>query len=70
MEPKPHPVRAYRKRLGKSLDDVAGELKISKSQLSRIETGAQIPQADVIERIALWSGRKIMPNDLIPVRSA
>lgn len=47
-----------RKERGLSLRDVAGEIKISASTLSRIERGSR-PDLDVVERVARYLGVSI-----------
>jgi transcriptional regulator with XRE-family HTH domain len=46
-----HPLRAYRKAIGVTLEDMAGRIGISIASLSRIETGKQRPSLLTLLRI-------------------
>lgn len=55
------------------MEEAAGQLGISKGNLSRIETGVHGASDDLKRRIMLWSNERITPNDLIafvPVEAA
>lgn len=47
-----HFLREWRKRAGKTLEAVAEELRMSHSQLSRIERGKQPYNQELLERLA------------------
>lgn len=50
-----HPLRTFRKAAGLSLDQLSDVTKLSKSSLSRIETGAQQPSFDAIRTLVEFS---------------
>lgn len=47
-------LREYRKRVGATLEDVAAEVGVAPSTLSRIERGA-VPKADLALRLLRWA---------------
>jgi transcriptional regulator with XRE-family HTH domain len=63
-----HPLRKYRAKARKTLTEAAGALDISPAQLSRIETGKQLPQPEVILRIAAWTKNTVTANDLLGLK--
>jgi transcriptional regulator with XRE-family HTH domain len=65
-----HPVRALRRQRGLTLEQAAAEIKTSKGNLSRIETGAHGASDDLKRRIYEWSGGTITPNDLVNLHPA
>ncbi len=61
-----HPLKAYRQSIGATLDEAAAGIGMtSAATLSRIENGKGNPSADLMRRIAEWSGGTITPNDLV-----
>jgi transcriptional regulator with XRE-family HTH domain len=63
-----HPLRAYRQAVGISFAEAASALDISPAQLSRIETRKQLPQPELILRIAAWTDNRITANDLLGLK--
>jgi transcriptional regulator with XRE-family HTH domain len=63
-----HPLRAYRNALGISFADAAVAIGISQAQLSRIETRKQLPQPDVILRIAEWTKNRVTADALLGIK--
>ena len=56
-------LKEYREAVGVSFSDAADSLEISKSQLSRYETGQSIPRPDLMIKIKEWSKGCVQPND-------
>lgn len=56
-------LRKYREKLGISFVDAAREIGVSIGQLSRIETGKNIPRPATMERIREWSDGMVLPAD-------
>jgi hypothetical protein len=71
MERRTHPLRHYREtKVRKKLAEAAEALAISPAQLSRIETWKQLPQPEVILRIAAWTKNTVTANDLLGLKKA
>lgn len=65
-----HPVRKVRTERKLSLEQAAAQLKTSKGNLSRIETGVHGASDPLKLRIIEWSGGEISFGDLVgPVRA-
>lgn len=67
-------LRDYRLHVGQGLAEAARELGIDGinpgQTLSRIELGSRQPEADMVERIARWSGGKVCAEDMHVTRLA
>ncbi len=57
-----HPLKRYRLRSGLTLDALAQRAGTTKSWLSRIESGADIPSASLIRRLIDSSGGALCAN--------
>lgn len=51
-----HPLKAYRKRMGLTLEDLAQQLNTSRSWLSRIENRKEQAGADTIAKLKRATG--------------
>lgn len=61
----PHPIRAYRKRRGLSLETVALRARMSQAGLSRIENGGtELPTAAVIAKLAIACEGEVSEIDI------
>lgn len=60
-----HPLRAFRRVRGLTLEAAARDLNTTKGNLSRIETGVHGASDALKRRIAEWSEGQITPNDLV-----
>lgn len=56
-------LKEYREAVGVSFSDLKDSLGISKSQLSRYESGQSIPRPDLMIKIKEWSKGCVQPND-------
>lgn len=65
MNQSDHPVRKLRLARGLTLEAAAEQLKTSKGNLSRIETGAHGCRDDLKRRIITWSAGEISAADLL-----
>jgi transcriptional regulator with XRE-family HTH domain len=63
-----HPLRTYRKRANKSLEELAKECGTTRATLSRVETGHQSPSLDLIDRIRTATGGAVRADDFLPFR--
>jgi DNA-binding XRE family transcriptional regulator len=69
LRPMEHPLRAFRRKKGLSLDQAAEALDIAKSSMSRIENGKQVITSDLMRRILEWTDGAVTPNDLVQFRA-
>lgn len=51
-----HPLRAYRRETGKTLETIAGEADTTKETISRIETGVRAPSLNLASRLSQATG--------------
>lgn len=63
---KNHPLRNWRASHGKSLDELAATIGISKASLSRIETFEQSPSLGVIISIVWATKGEVNADDFLP----
>ncbi|WP_041344925.1 helix-turn-helix transcriptional regulator [Nitrobacter sp.] len=57
-----HPLKAYRKAQGMTLEELASRVGTTKSWLSRIESG-EPPGSSLIGRLVAASDGQLTPND-------
>lgn len=60
-----HPLRRFRKRQSLSLDAFAAKLGVSKTSMSRIETGKQNVSLALARRITALTGGEVTANDMV-----
>lgn len=61
-------LKTYRSSIGVTLDQAAAAIgDTTAATLSRVENRKVSPSADLMRRIAEWSGGKVTPNDLIGI---
>lgn len=65
-----HPLRAYRKTAGKSLEDVARAVGTARSTISRIETGDIMPSLGLIARLKQATNGALTAEDFMPMEAA
>lgn len=46
-----HPITQHRRRRGQTMRQLAGELTVSKSTISRLESGRQYPSFELLRRL-------------------
>lgn len=56
-------LKDYRTLLGRTLEQVAEELRVSAGTVSRWERGESIPGRDEMRRIKDWSSGAVLAND-------
>lgn len=64
-----HPLRTYRKSAGISLQRLADQVGVTKSCLSKIETGAATPSISLAARIADATSARVTVADFIIMSS-
>jgi transcriptional regulator with XRE-family HTH domain len=64
-----HPLRAYRKKTGLTLEQLGAAVGVTKGFISKIESGA-VPSLRVAMKISEFSKGEIKPDDLIRSQDA
>lgn len=60
-----HRLRAYRHDAGLSLKDLADKVGVTKSHLSKIETGVAAPSLDLVIRLSAATGGAVSVTDFV-----
>lgn len=63
-----HPLRAYRQKHNKPLEEIAVRVGVTRQSLSRIERGKQKPSLDLIDKLVTVTGGKVKADDFLPSR--
>ena len=58
-----HPLTVWRKRLGKTQDEVAVSLGVSRWMINRIEAGERTPSLELAIKIQNLTDDAVMPKD-------
>lgn len=61
-----HPLKIWREREGKRLEDVASEAGASPASISRIENRKQYPSLELVARLKSLSRNELSADDFLP----